>query len=1027
MAFRLVQSKSAHVLWETCSDRFLDELGGNRGPDGFASHLWITHRNLRDLLFERAYDRGIPGWLGPPVSFFSDLPQLFDIRLKPVGPITSRGLIRHLSVKYRREIFGLDPGKADGMVRGHMLDGLFGDLLPEGVPPDQLGEALAELGGDKFAEQRNDWIVQVYAGYLAELQRLGVYDRRSIHALIAERIESGGLNRALSNAGCLHIYGIYNLGNRQRMFEALSTQADVDVVAYVGEEPEPSELVGLANDVETVSEREGGAGGEGSIVVQPAPDSARELDWVAREVKKLLVAGKAEPHEIAVIARRGQADTRRAYRLFSNAGLHCTARIRTPLVEVPVLKALLSILRAAAAKWNYRALRSVCAHPYFDIELDLQSIDHVSQRGRVEGLDRWEDRLSQLATQFQEHPKAGGATGLSADTVGRTLTEFRKFRAEVENLDTPHTEAEWLDLTLRLAGNNVLNLRRRLFDVVGDRWDIVRSDQRGLMRFERLLTEWGELEHGKTLLDATNWCALVHRILDAEELVVSTPMQKGVQIQEAHDAALVPFRHAFVIHANDGEFPQPPRVGGVLTDEERVALQKAGLPISHREGTLRRERALWRAVTLGSDVRISYRTTDSAGKPLLASMMVPDHDSNNEIPRARSRRVQDGSDPRPINEAQANELAALRLAAQLDSRPHGESATVAPANLSLLEQAIVGAVAEGHRDRGTVAITKDHPVFTPNPWNGAIRDPVVLDYLAQRFDDDYPWSAGQLELYSKCPFVFFVSRVLRLGESAEAGEELSALGFGSIAHDLLEQFYREIKDSLPVFLEGQALRIFDRIAKETVAQREAKGEWLGLPALWPVTKSSVLDCVRAYIGWELEYLDRKGEVPRLIEHRFGFEAPCVIRGGDIGGNQVKLCIRGRIDRVDSHGDGDRVRHHVLDYKLGSIPRKSGYQDGSVLQGPIYLRVVGESGLPVGKCRYRSIGSPGKPQNGAEISVDSADFNRALSIAFSIPERVRAGLFEATLAAKAGGWPSFYPGREICRSQAKLEAGTRFDA
>ena len=197
MPFRLVQARSSYALWRTCADRFLDELGDNRGPSGFASHLWITHRSLRDLLFERAYDRDMPGWLGPPISFFSELPQLFDIRLKAVGVLTRRRLVSRLAAEHGRKILDREPGNADGVVRGHMLDSLIGDLLPEGVPPDRLRELLAGLDGDDFAAKRNEWIVEVYAGYLKELVRLDLYDPRSIHALIAERIEAGDLKEAL--------------------------------------------------------------------------------------------------------------------------------------------------------------------------------------------------------------------------------------------------------------------------------------------------------------------------------------------------------------------------------------------------------------------------------------------------------------------------------------------------------------------------------------------------------------------------------------------------------------------------------------------------------------------------------------------------------------------------------------------------------------------------------------------------------------------------------------------------------------
>ena len=1029
MPFRLVQSGCSSALWQTCTDRFLDELGDNRGPSGFESHLWITHRNLRDLLFERAYERGMPGWLGPPVSFFSELPQLFDIRLKPVGVLTRRRLVSRLAIKHGREILGREPGNADGVVRGHMLDSLLGDLLPEGVSPDRLRELLSGLDGDEFATKRNEWIVKVYAGYLEELARRGIYDPRSIHALIAERIESGDLKAALHGAGRLHVYGIYGLRARQRMFEALAAQPDVDVVAYVAEEPEENEFQALTGDIESIAVGEGGSDEEAKPVVQPAPDTARELDWVAGEVKKLLVAGKVEPHEIAVVARSGRDDTGRAYRVLSNAGIHCTARIRTPLTEISALKALVSIFGAAASKWSYRRLRSVLDHPHFNTGIDLRSIDYVSQTGRIEGLDVWEERLGQLAAQLKDDDKSLRGKGLFADRVDKDLAAFQKFRAEVEQLDTPHAEADWLEITRTFVRDGVFSLRRRVCDAVADRWDIVRFDQRGLIQLENLLSEWAELDHAETIVDVAAWYALLRRMLEANELVLSTPMQKGVQILEAHDAALVPFRHTFVIHANDGEFPRRTGAGGVFLDEERIVLRQAGLPVSHPEDALRRERSLWRAITLGGDVRISYRTSDPGGTPLLPSLMVPQHDPSNEIPRTRAPRRPDGdgSHAEPINAAQANRLAAYELAGQLQAAAKAVPVKVAPADLPLLEQAIVAAVAEAHRDTGVEVITEGHPVLSPNPWNGEIRDQVVLDWLAERFNAEYPWSAGQLEQYSKCPFVFFVNRVLRLADSGEADEQLSPLAFGGIAHDLLERFYSEAERPLPAFLEGAVLDLFERAAEEILANREAEGEWLGLPVLWQVTRRSVRDCVRAYIEWELGHLDKKSEVPHLTEYAFGFDDPFVIRGAGVSGKQVDVRIRGRIDRVDRVGDGEDARHHVLDYKTSTLPSKSGYQDGSVLQGPIYLRVLEESGLVMGKCRYRSIRSPGSPQNGAELAVGHEDFDQALRIAFSIPARIRAGRFEATLAAKAGSWPSFYPGREICRSQAQLEDGTRFDA
>ena len=1023
MGFQVVQSESVQALWDTCSDRFLDELGDNIGPGGFDSYLWITHRNLRDLLFERAFGRGLPGWLGPPVAFFSGLPELFDVRLKPIGPIRRRALVRQLAVEHGRRIFDRDPGKAADMVRGHMLDNLFNDLLPEGVHPERLQSLLATFAADRFAHQRNEWIVQVYAGYLDNLEELGMYDVRSRHALIAERIEGGHLPSALNGATRLHIYGIYTLGTRERMFRALQAQQDIDVVAYVAKEPEDSELAELSNDIELVAND---AVIAASPVVQPAPSAVQELTWVAREIKEILAEGKVEAHEITVVARNGHADTRQAYRLLTKAGVHCTARTQTPLAEIPAIKALLSILQAASSNWSYVQFRTVLDHPYLNIPLDLKCIDDVASNGRVKGLDKWEEGLNTLAVRVRETRKEHELPGLSAVAVAECLAELSKFRTKIENLETSHTEAEWAKITLRLMEAGVFDFWQRILTPVDNRWDIVRLDQQGVMKFETLLKEWAGLDHSARRINVSSWHARLQKVLEPEELELSTPSQKGVQVQSAKDAALVPFRYTFIIHANDGEFPRHPGADGIFLDEERRALRKLGLPFSHREEQLRRERSLWRSVALGRETRVSYRTTDAEGRPLLPSLMVPFHDPKEQISRNSFSKDQNGNYPIPLNSTQVNELTALEFAEAIQGKALDKLPKMTSADPPLLDQAIVAAVAERRRGIGMEVTSSRHPAIRPNPWNGAVRDPVVLERLARMFGDNYLWSAGQLELYSTCPFAFFVKRVLRLEGTAEADEQLSGTARGSIAHDLLEQFYRETKENLPSFLTGKTLQVFDRIAEHLLAEREASGEWLGLPSLWPTARRSVCEGVRSYLAWEIEYLDRKAETPELIEHEFGFRDPVIIRGRSIKGTRVDLRLCGRIDRVDSYSDGNQARHHVLDYKLGRIPTKSGYTDGSVLQGPLYLRVLEELGLAVDKCRYRSIGSPGKPQNGAEIRAGSDQFEEALLIAFSVPERVRSGLFEASLAANAGGWPPYFPGREICRSQAQLKRGSRFD-
>ena len=510
--------------------------------------------------------------------------------------------------------------------------------------------------------------------------------------------------------------------------------------------------------------------------------------------------------------------------------------------------------------------------------------------------------------------------------------------------------------------------------------------------------------------------------------------------QQAHDAALVPFEHTFLVHANDGEFPRVGGSTGVLSDEERVALAELGIPLGHREEALRRERALWRAVTQqAGPVWISYRTTDAGGTPLLPSLMVPEHDPSNELPRVR----RPGSEEHPVTPAEADRLAAATLgrrlggletgpASEADARASetdvsagaGGLVRIHPARPERIRRAIVGAVAEVHRGPGLERYpgSGPHPALRPNPWNGRLRDPEVLARVGDRFGEDYRWSASQLERYANAPFVFMVERLLWLRGLEEAEEETTPLTFGSVAHEILERFYREHLASLPFSLEGAAAARLDEIADEVYREREDRGEWLGLPSLWAASRETVRRSVREYVAWELGHMAEKGERPAMIELEFGFDDERVfLEGTDIHGRPARLRLCGRIDRVDVSGPDV---HHVLDYKSGSTPGANDYEDATVLQGALYLQVLADRGHAVKLGRYRSIRNPGKPQNGGLIRFGTEKFDVAMSLAFSIPARASAGLFEP-VASRKGGWKDWDIGIEIRRNAAQLDEGHRF--
>ena len=1073
MSLRLIRSDSNAALWSTCAEGFLDEVAGRTGPRDFPAYMLLSHRVQRDALLEMASNRGVPGWLNPPIAFFSDLHRMFGIEARPVGILTGRMLVARLAGQTALRVGMHTAGRDRGPSGTHMLDRVFSELLPEGVSPKRLRQALEQLDGDEFTRRRNAWVADTYESFLSELEQRDLYDPRSIHAMVSDSIEEGGLRKALGGARRLHIFGVTSLRSRQRLFRVFAEQDDVEVRIYLPFEEEPSEWDDLATggsetlERTSVSEDAVPAGTAGdadpvppdpskrSVTVQPAPDSVRETSWVAWRVKRLLAEGRAAPHEVAIVARTGHQDTRLMHTALELAGVPSTARLRSVLAEIPALKALLQLLRAEADGWTYDQLRQVLAGPYFSPGVDLRSIDVLAVARRLAGRTEWSDGLSRLARDIEgEQGWRWLRKGISPAGLRADIPLLEGFFREAGVLAGPRPEGDWIDLTLEILDGRRFEMRSRLCRPVGDRWDIVRLDQRGVEHVERLLREWKDLVRSDEPLEPAEWYERLRRLLEANELALSTPLKEGVQVLEAHQAALSPFRYTFIVHANDGVFPRAPASLGVFGDEERFRLRELGLPLTDRAEAMRRERTLWRSVARGDRVTITYRTTDANGVPRLPSLMVPEHDPALELPRTLDLEATEATaaDRAPVSPAQQQRADVLRLKKVRCGGDRGQFLTAYP---ELLSRGVLGAFADELRSGGLdpfVRVERDlghsaeederevqdppsvseieRPIsLRPTAWNGKLRDPVVLAELERKFEPEYLWSSSQLEKYGKRPFDFLLERVLQLEKLEEAEEDTSALTFGSVAHGILEGFYAALLDDLPSDFDERAAATLERVADRVIAELESdRDQWLGLEPLWAVTRDDVRDRVRAYLEWELPYACKKGERPIAVELQFGFEGgPAVaIEGVDVSGRPARLLLRGRIDRVDRCGGEQGGVLRVLDYKsgFGSLPLKKGYKDGSLLQTALYMKAIEVLGLgSVDSGRYRGIRKPGAPANKYEIKLSEAE--PALRLALSIPARVRAGLFEA-VQAESAAITDWQPGRDVTRNASALVDGTRFD-
>lgn len=522
----------------------------------------------------------------------------------------------------------------------------------------------------------------------------------------------------------------------------------------------------------------------------------------------------------------------------------------------------------------------------------------------------------------------------------------------------------------------------------------------------------------------------------------------------------------FITGLVDGELPQRTPEDVVLDDDDRRALNRLCdapvWPLAQHDG----ERApllLAQALAHAQAAQLSWATSDEEGRPLLRSPLIDavlQAAARPEPPRWRVPLL-----PWPD---QARHRAELWARAALRPGPAEQSpAPAAPPEARFGSGAphvracaplLLDALAEYDRSRAArlrarIAIEQQRGRFFAALAAGLA--PAVLDGLAGPFSGrlaagdgvdrlqlrlpgspEHPLSASALEDYAKCPFRFFVRRVLKATPVSEGGEDLDPLASGRLHHAVLERFFLNRRDRGRLPLRGDEE---DRAAMEQAVDEELGRfhvqERTGHPELLKVRVRRLRADLQRLLAREASSPIDPECVPARFEHRFG---PLSIRSADDPGSAghggMALHIEGIIDRVDL----GRGRAVVLDYKAGRLLRYEELLRSHLLstsfQLPLYAAALTvdeslrEGGPPLTEvaARYYSLrqGRVSRPLQDPEmISLDPEVRRRApdrnvAEVAYRLWRRLRAGDFRvAPRTCEGCGLES------ACRIPAASAAGT----
>lgn len=201
------------------------------------------------------------------------------------------------------------------------------------------------------------------------------------------------------------------------------------------------------------------------------------------------------------------------------------------------------------------------------------------------------------------------------------------------------------------------------------------------------------------------------------------------------------------------------------------------------------------------------------------------------------------------------------------------------------------------------------------------------------------YSASQLEEYAKCPFQYFLKRILQLESIEEPSEELEAFELGSIVHSILYDFYKSITEKSIILTQCDD-ETFKKAEKLifTIAENKLEKMHLNSPVIFyekekifGISGNKRNSILHKFLEKERNNAD--GYLPQYFELGFGSFDKNMDDKSDLLVGAVK--VRGKIDRVDI--DSDQKRFKVIDYKLGGKkPAVDELLTGISLQLPLYL-------------------------------------------------------------------------------------------
>lgn len=662
------------------------------------------------------------------------------------------------------------------------------------------------------------------------------------------------------------------------------------------------------------------------IIKITAHNRENEVELISREIKKLILETGVEPHKICVGFNLIQGYSSIVKSIFDKNGLPVNLTDRTPLDNSNPVTAIVNFLEIVENDFYYKNIFRALSSKFIETAgIDVSNLYRISSELKiVAGKENWNSTLSDMIYNLRYSSEEDDDKNTRHSAYSKALDDIKLISELLKPLEAKHTIQEFQDRLNDFIVKSKLPFKLLEVEIDGEK------NIRAFTDFIDTTTEIFDLlkkEYGlEKKFGISFFMDQIRTVCNWARFNVKEKSNYGVQVTTLDEIRGLKFDYLFIGGLCDGDLPTryQPEIFSSGSFKKQLQMH------------MTEERYLFYQSLCGWNKKLylTYPSTEE-GRDTVASTFLKEFE---ELFLISSK-----------NENDYDEALFSKESLQIFIGKTGiEEAKNILQNDSEINFEKISKSLKVENIRNNDPFTGSH--FTGDILTNDSTEEILAELTEQlKAFSTNQYSISQLETYAKCPFKFFMERVLKVKVFDEPSEDIEAIEMGRILHTIFYEFYSSLrkKELTLVGCSDEDFNIAEKLIFQ-IAEKELQTAAFKSPMTF-YEREKILGIdgnrMESLLYRFLEY-ERAGDeefLPKYFEVSFGRlhtnEIDKILSDSEpIKIDGVKL--RGMIDRIEVNEN--LKSFNIVDYKLGGVkPSFDDLVEGISLQLPVYLYAASE--------------------------------------------------------------------------------------